>query len=78
MANKLPYPCTIVQDRYTGTYSGGKWTAFNLDPDEIPTAINDSDVPCATFWARNNLAVGLGDTPNEALENLTNKLKEWE
>lgn len=30
------YPLTIIKDRYSGVYSGGKWLAFNLDPEEIP------------------------------------------
>lgn len=33
------YPLTIIRDRYNDVYSGGKYLAFNLDADEIPTAI---------------------------------------
>lgn len=29
--NKI-YPLTIVRDRYSGTYSGGSWLAYNKYP----------------------------------------------
>ncbi len=64
------YPATIVTDRYGGTYSGGTYTAWNLDPDEIPPEINESDIPCMEFWEENKIPVGLGATPDEALRDL--------
>ena len=66
------YPLTIVLDRYTGAYSGGKFTAWNLDPDEIPTEPFSNDVDCMNFWYgdRNGLVVGLGNTVEEAVGNL--------
>lgn len=30
---KIPYPLTIIADRYNGTYSGGRFTAWNMDYD---------------------------------------------
>lgn len=77
----MPYPATIVQDRYTGAYSGGRWLAFNMDADEIPSAISDDDNTCAAFWADvkyggSGPVVGIGETPNEALVDLVRRL-EW-
>lgn len=71
------YPITIISDRYSGTYSGGEWTAWSLDPDNLPDGIFDSDVECAAAWSRlkedrkrGKLAFGIGNTPEEALRDL--------
>lgn len=64
------YPLTIVQDRYNGIYSGGKFTAWNLYPDELPEEAFGDDVTCRCFWADQEIAVGRGSTPNEALFDL--------
>jgi hypothetical protein len=71
------YPITIISDRYSGTYSGGEWTAWALDPDNLPDGIFDSDVECACAWTdlkeerkRGELAFGVGNTPEEALRDL--------
>lgn len=52
--SKIPdiYPLTICKDRYTGTYSGGEWTAWNCDPDDVPVDICLDDVACAEFWGK--------------------------
>lgn len=44
------YPLTIVKDRYTGVYSGGEWTAWHCDADEVPPEIASGDLPCGRFW----------------------------
>ena len=71
------YPITIISDRYSGTYSGGEWTAWALDPWNLPDGIFDSDVECAVAWRnlkedrkRGKLAFGVGNTPEEALRDL--------
>ena len=64
------YPLTIVKDRYSGCYSGGEYTAWNLEPEEIPTEIFYDDVSCYGFWLSNKILVGKGDTPQEAIMNL--------
>lgn len=69
------YPLTIVSDRYGGSYSGGKFTAWNLDADEIPAEIAGDDVECYDFWNKNEATVGKGDTIREALFDLYIKLK---
>ena len=45
------YPLTIVKDRYTGVYSGGIWTAWNCNPDDVPNDIYADDVACCGFWS---------------------------
>jgi hypothetical protein len=74
------YPLTIVSDRYTGSYSDGKYTAWNLDAEEIPTDINADDVVCRNFWYEQEknptYIVGKGNTVSEALEELYIKLKQ--
>lgn len=77
--SKFVYPVTIIQDRYSGTYSGGQWTAFNLYKEQVPDAVDDSDVPCREFWtlASNfHLAIGRGATPDEAFEDLKKRLED--
>ena len=73
------YPLIIIRDRYTGVYSGGKYTAWNVELEEIPTEIEDSDVPCRNFWYEQEdnptYIVGKGDTVKEALTSLYVKLK---
>ena len=40
------YPLTITADRYTGTYSGGQFIAWNLGADEVPEEIYYDDCGC--------------------------------
>lgn len=68
------YPLTLVFDRYCGTYSGGKWVAWNSYPECIPEGPDEDDVSCAEFWMENTQVVGLGDTPDEAINDLRTKL----
>ena len=76
-------PIAIVQDRYTGVYSGGRWLAiaaakdtvavaqtradFCLEEDDGPSG---SDVAAGTFWIDPPSWIAVGDTPEQALENL--------
>lgn len=69
------YPLTIVSDRYSGAYSGGNYTAWNLLSDDLPPAIDGDDVDCHAFWLENKTPVGKGCTVNEALLDLYLKLK---
>ncbi|KKL48773.1 hypothetical protein LCGC14_2322110 [marine sediment metagenome] len=69
--NDIPYPLTILVDRYSGAYSGGQWTAWNLEPFEIPPGPTESDMECSDFWADNEIPVGRGDTPVSAIASLT-------
>lgn len=69
------YPLTIVSDRYTGAYSGGQYTAWNLSANELPDGIDGDDVDCMSFWRNNTIPVGKGRTVSEALANLYVLLK---
>lgn len=66
------YPLTITVDRYTGAYSGGRFTAWNLEPNEVPTEPFEDDVSCMDFWYgnRNGCVVGVGNTVEAAVANL--------
>ena len=70
------YPVTLVKDRYHGTYSGGKWIAFNRVPWDIPEAVLGSDVPCATYFNQADGQFAVGSTMEEALKNLYQIVKE--
>lgn len=70
------YPLTITLDRYTGSYSGGKWTAWNCEPGEIPEGPFEDDVGCAYFWADNRTPVGIGESPEAAIADLVRKIEE--
>ena len=72
------YPLTIVADRYTGCYSGGNYTAWNLDHYNLPSEIDDDDVTCCGFWRGadcQEYVIGKGRTASEALADLYVKLK---
>lgn len=78
----IPYPLCIIYDRYNGTYSGGKWVAFNCTHDDIPLNISADDVTCAEAWAslkrhRNEgkFLYGVGNTPEEAIDDLNSLLE---
>ena len=64
------YPLTVFKDRYTGTYSGGEYVAFNLDPYEVPREVQGEDTECFIFWSRNTIPVGVGNTIDEAISKL--------
>jgi hypothetical protein len=67
------YPITIIKDRYLGTYSGAKWLAFNMYPEQVYTLdVNGDDISCNWFWSgeANSYIIGKGLTPNDALADL--------
>ncbi len=72
------YPLTIVCDRYTGCYSGGEFTAWNLYPDDIPEGIYGDDVGCSSFFSHTKIVYGRGKTPNDAVIDLINRLNDKE
>ena len=69
------YPLTITRDRYCGAYSGGYFTAWNMDYYEIPTEPEEDDVSCMMFWYTTDIVVGRGETPQEAVDDLTRRLE---
>lgn len=70
------YPLTVVADRYSGTYSGGKWTAWNLYPWEVPDGTFGDDCGCFDFWQSDceEYCIGIGNTPEEAICDLKTKM----
>ncbi len=68
------WPTTIVADRYGGVYAGGAWTAWPVEPREIPGEVFADDVTCKYWWeahrATASIPVGIGDTPQAAFEAL--------
>lgn len=68
------YPLTIISDRYDGTYSGGRFLAFNLEPKDVPDGPLAEDVTCAGFWAKNDIPAGRGATPEAAVTDLRDRL----
>lgn len=75
MENSI-YPLTIILDRYGGVYSGGIYTAWNLDAQHIPWEVRGSDPNCMAFWENFDGIVGLGKTPREAQVDLYVKLNQ--
>ena len=69
------YPLTVINDRYNGTYSGGKYLAFPREFNEIEDEVCGSDPECMTYWAEFDDFVGKGATINEAVHDLHDKLQ---
>ena len=73
---KYKYPVTIVSDRYHGAYSGGEFLAFPVHEWEVPYDHDGDDGTCMYFWNDvDSSFIGIGDTAQEALDNLCEKLK---
>ena len=68
------YPLTVVNDRYNGTYSGGKYTARKLYPWGIPEAVFGDDNSCWSYFRSTHDIYGRGDTPDEAVTDLRKRL----
>ena len=82
------YPVVVLQDRYSGVYSGGGSLAiacatdltedattradFCLMSDDGPSG---SDVEASMFWVDPPSGIAVGDTPDEAIEKLRKALK---
>ena len=67
------YPLTIKADRYSGVYSGGKYTAWPYSESDIPDEVFADDVSCAHMWSvikTERQHVGVGCTPSVALVDL--------
>jgi hypothetical protein len=82
------FPIAIVEDRYGGTYSGGKWIAIaraadpetggavlrllNSAPDEEPSPWGGDD-DALNYWDNPPNWVAVGGTPEEAIAALRTK-----
>ena len=67
------YPLVIVKDRYNGTYSGGKWTAWNLG--YVPSKVDSDDSDCCEFFSAVGITYGRGETPQEAIDDLNHFIR---
>lgn len=67
----------IEDDRYSGCYSGGAFTAW---PGVRPDHIDAGDLTCEEFWRTHaNVLHGKGATPQAAFEDLVAKIGEqWD
>ncbi len=73
---KYLWPVTIVMDRYNGTYSGGRWLAFQMDRSDISYSVGAGDSDEMNFWddEDNKLEVGIGNTIADAGLDLVKKM----
>lgn len=82
---KSIYPVTIILDRMGGSYSGKPpWVAFPMEDENLPfESVYGGDICQQDFWhfARKSGAsdlLGYGESPDEALKDLKDKIKEME
>ena len=81
-----PYPLTIIQDRYSGMSAGGTFTAWNREVECIPDEVSGGDFEAIGFWedywsnydniTRDFDVIGVGNTPNDAVDDLIRRLQE--
>lgn len=84
------YPIAIIEDRYQGVYSKGKWVAIPSSDDQQGDFEGHrssleylyeygfgNPAEAKDFWYTHGdeLWIAVGDTPNEALKNLVEKQK---
>ena len=75
------YPLTIIVDRYSGSYSGAKYLAFNMYNDCLPSSIGSGDSDEMNFWDSYNdndknkrFPIGRSNNPNSAVMDLLKQL----
>jgi hypothetical protein len=88
MTSSIPdadYPIAVVQDRYGGTYSGGEWLAISK-ADKLENGAfriiralefgpHGDDGNAMDFWHEPPDWIAVGNTPDEAVANLRNKVR---
>jgi hypothetical protein len=72
----------IIEDRYSGVYSGGKWVAiadYTLERFRfVDDGVHAGDMKCSSFWSIETKLLpwlAVGDSPNKAVQNLTRKME---
>ena len=69
------YPLTVISDRYSGCYSGAKFTAWPLVYTRMPEAVDGGDIECSSFWEEADKSlIGMGSTVQEAVNDLLDKV----
>lgn len=70
------WPVAIFQSRYSGVYEGGTWfSVANSDTIDMENGPYGDDESCAEWFSINKSIVGVGETPDEALQNLKFKIE---
>jgi len=70
---------TIVDDRYGGADSDGKWLAWRGNAEDIPyESDSPDDHERFIFWKDYKGIVGKGNNPNDALIDLYKKVIEYQ
>jgi hypothetical protein len=72
-----PHISVVVEDRYGGAYSAGRYIAWPLHERSIPPESQGGDVEASIFWARNHLC-GKGETRDAALSDLASKVAKYD
>ena len=78
------YPKSIIETRYNGTYSGGKWAALANTMNPRDTNAFGSDIPCGEFWRNGpkheingeKVYAVAHDTPEKALQLLADVIRD--
>ena len=79
----IHHPIAIVEDRYSGVYSGGRWLALSEadrmheGQSRVDYVVSDrhsgphgDDLEAMAFWANPPDWIAVGDTPQAALDHL--------
>ena len=70
------WPIAIFQSRYSGVYEGGSWFAVaDADKVNLEEGPYGDDEACVEWFSENYGEIGVGDTPDEALQSLLFKLE---
>lgn len=78
------WPIALIEDRYSGVYSGGRWLAIanaNAEIERDGSRIQNvlfgdayaDDISAAGFWVETPEWIAVGNTPDEALDALRAK-----
>lgn len=77
------YPVTIVHSRYQGTYEGGAWICFPVDPSVLGKGQwrdwQGDDISCSEWWdraSRDGWPIGRGSSPDLAYQDLIEQTAE--
>lgn len=71
------YPVTVFTSRYGGVYEGGQYVAALAHTTSIPDAAQGDDTECAEFFMRNRERLGVGETAQDAIDDLNRKIAEY-
>ena len=70
------YPLTVIDDRYSGTYSKASYLAWPREFNEIEDEVCGSDPECMLYWDEFDDFVGKGATIEDAVADLRRQFQE--